>query len=62
MILFGQDFFWTQATPLAEFEPTEEATRAGGRRRGRGYLETGDPDRGPAQGRVGQDGAELAEL
>jgi hypothetical protein len=25
--LFGQDFFWTTAKPLAEFEPTEEATR-----------------------------------
>lgn len=24
--LFGQDFFWTMAKPLAEFEPSEEAT------------------------------------
>jgi hypothetical protein len=27
VILIGQDFFWTMATPLAEFEPTDEATR-----------------------------------
>jgi hypothetical protein len=26
--LFGEDFFWTKATPLAEFEPTADAARA----------------------------------
>lgn len=25
--LWGQDFFWTQANPLAEFDPTEEAVQ-----------------------------------
>jgi hypothetical protein len=27
VMLFGQDFFWTQAAPLAQFEPTEAAAR-----------------------------------
>lgn len=27
VMLFGQDFFWTQAAPLAEFEPTDDAAR-----------------------------------
>src|SRR5262249_43217911 len=38
--LFGEDFFWTLAKPLAEFEPTEEATRLAAAAWGR-YLQTG---------------------
>lgn len=38
--LWGQDFFWTLAKPLAEFEPTEEGVRLAVEAWNR-YLETG---------------------
>jgi hypothetical protein len=43
--LSGEDFFWTMAKPLAEFEPTEEATRRAAAAWAR-YLETGTLTRG----------------
>src|SRR5262249_45050936 len=46
--LFGQDFFWTMARPLAEFEPTEEAARLAANAWTR-YLETGTLSQGQRQ-------------
>src|SRR4029453_17352358 len=46
--LWGQDFFWTQAKPLAEFEPSEEALRLASEHWQRS-LETGT--QAPAQSR-----------
>ena len=40
VMLTGQDFFWTIAKPLAEFEATEEAARLAAKAWTR-YLETG---------------------
>jgi hypothetical protein len=40
VILSGQDFFWTMAAPLAEFEPTEESARSAAAAWVR-YLESG---------------------
>jgi hypothetical protein len=38
--LFGQDFFWTMAKPLAEFEPSEETAKLAAKAWTR-FLETG---------------------
>lgn len=43
--LWGQDFFWSMAKPLAEFEPTDEAVRSAIESWNR-YLQTGDLTRG----------------
>jgi hypothetical protein len=40
VMLFGEDFFWTQAKPLAAFEPTAVSARAAAKAWTR-YLETG---------------------
>jgi hypothetical protein len=59
--LFGPDFFWTQAAPLAEFEPTEAATRRAGRDWTR-FLETGALTPGQVAARSAKSAAELSEL
>jgi hypothetical protein len=59
--LTGQDFFWTMARPLAEFEATEEAARLAAKAWTR-YLETGAL--APAQLKAGsaRTAAEFGEL
>lgn len=59
--LFGQDFFWTQAKPLAEFEPTKEATRLAAEAWGR-YLETGTLTQGQLKAESAKTTAALVEL
>src|SRR5204863_264179 len=58
--LFGQDFFWTTAKPLAEFEPAEESARlaAGAWVR---YLETGALTESQLKAGSAKTAAELAE-
>ncbi len=58
--LSGQDFFWTAAKPLAEFEPTEEASRLSAE----GwihYLETGKLTPGQLEASSARTAAELVE-
>jgi hypothetical protein len=57
---FGEDFFWTLAKPLAEFEPTEEATRVAATAWAR-YLETGTLTRGQIEAGSARTAAEFAE-
>jgi hypothetical protein len=57
--LFGQDFFWTQAAPLAEFEPTAEAERLAAAAWSR-YLETGTLTAGQLDAASAKTAAELA--
>src|SRR5262249_19200147 len=61
VLLTGQDFFWTIAKPLAEFEATEEAARLAAKAWTR-YLETGALT--PAQLKAGsaKTATELGEL
>ena len=61
VVLTGQDFFWTLAKPLAEFEAAEEATRLAAKAWTR-YLETGAL--APAQLKAGyaKTATELGEL
>jgi len=61
VILFGQDFFWTMAKPLAEFEATEEATRLAARAWTR-YLETGTLTPGQLKAGSAKTATELVEL
>jgi hypothetical protein len=57
--LFGEDFFWTQATPLAEFEPTEESVKLAAKAWA-GYLETGKLTAGQLKAASATTAAELA--
>ena len=56
--LSGQDFFWTIAKPLAEFEPTEEAIRLAAEAWNR-YLETGKHTQGQLKAASARTAAEL---
>jgi hypothetical protein len=59
--LSGQDFFWTLAKPLAEFEPTEAATPLAAEAWTR-YLETGTLSQGQLKAGAAKSAAELVEL
>jgi hypothetical protein len=58
--LWGQDFFWSMAKPLAKFEPTDEAVRLAVEAWNR-YLETGTLTRGQLKAAYAATAAELAE-
>src|SRR5262249_11453135 len=58
--LWGQDFFWSTAKPLAEFEPTDEAVRLAVEGWNR-YLETGTLTPGQLKSAFAKTGAALAE-
>jgi hypothetical protein len=58
--LFGQDFFWTMATPLVEFEPTEESARSAAAAWAR-FLESGTLTPGQLQAGSAKSATELAE-
>ena len=58
--LSGEDFFWTQAAPLSEFEVGEELSRKAAAAWGR-YLETGALTPGQVKARSAATAAELAE-
>ena len=58
--LCGQDFFWTVAKPLAEFEPQEEAIRLA-TEAWRHYLETGALTQGQLKALSAKTAAELVE-
>jgi hypothetical protein len=60
VILSGQDFFWTMATPLAEFEPTEEAARLAAAAWAR-YLESGTLTPAQREAASAKTATELAE-
>ena len=56
----GQDFFWTVAKPLAEFEPTDEAIRLATAAWNH-YLETGTLTQGQLNGGSAKTAARLVE-
>jgi Transglutaminase-like superfamily len=58
--LCGQDFFWTMAKPLAEFETTEEASRLAAAAWTR-YLETGTLTQGQLKATSAKTATELVE-
>lgn len=58
--LWGQDFFWTMAKPLAEFEPPDEAVRLAVEGWNR-YLETGTFTRGQLKAASAKSAAALVE-
>jgi hypothetical protein len=58
--LFGQDFFWTLAKPLAEFEPTAEAAHRAAQAWGR-YLETGTLSKAQLKAAAAKTDAELVK-
>jgi hypothetical protein len=58
--LWGQDFFWSMAKPLAEFEPTDEAVRLAVEGWNR-YLETGTLTQGQLKAASAKTGAALSE-
>jgi hypothetical protein len=58
--LSGQDFFWTIAKPLAEFETTEEASRRAAAAWGR-YLATGTLSKGQIKAGSARTAAEIVE-
>lgn len=58
--LFGTDFFWTQAAPLAEFEASEEVAKAAAKAWA-GYLETGKLSAGQLKAASAKTAAELTE-
>ncbi len=60
VMLSGEDFFWTQAAPLAEFEVSEELAGKAAAAWGR-YLETGVLTPGQVKARSAATAAELAE-
>jgi len=60
VMLFGQDFFWTQAAPLAEFEPTAEAARKAADAWAV-YLKTGKLNPAQLKAAAARTAAELAE-
>ena len=57
--LFGADFFWTQATPLAEFDPPAEVARSA-QAAWEGYLKTGKLTAGQFKAAAAKTAAELA--
>jgi len=58
--LWGQDFFWTQAKPLAEFEPTEQAIQAAIEAWNR-TLESGMVSAGQIKASAAKDSSQLIE-
>jgi Transglutaminase-like superfamily len=58
--LFGEDFFWTLAKPLVEFEPAEESARRAAQAWAR-YLQTGTLTQGQLKAATARTAAELAE-
>jgi hypothetical protein len=58
--LWGQDFFWSLAKPLAEFEPTDEAVRLAVEGWNR-YLETGTLTAGQLKAASAKTSAALAQ-
>jgi Transglutaminase-like superfamily len=60
VILFGQDFFWTMATPLAEFAPNEQSTHRAAAAWVR-YLESGTLTPGQLKAGSAMSAKELAE-
>lgn len=58
--LFGQDFFWTQATPLAEFEVKAEAAKLGAAA-WEAYLKAGKLTAGQLKAASAKTAGELAE-
>lgn len=58
--LLGADFFWTVGTPLADFEPTQEAARAAARGWTR-FLHEGTLTPGQVEAGSARSAAELAE-
>lgn len=61
VILTGQEFFWTMAKPLAEFEVTEEAARRAAKAWTR-YLETGTLVPGQLKAGSAKTAAELGDF
>jgi hypothetical protein len=61
VILFGQDMFWTMAKPLAEFPPSDEATRLATEAWTR-YLKTGLLTQGQFKAGAAKTATELVEL
>jgi hypothetical protein len=59
--LLGQDFFWTIAKPLAEFEASEEATRMAAEAWVR-YLHKGVLSEGQSKTKSAMTNAELLQL
>ncbi len=59
--LFGQDMFWTEAKPLAEFAPTDEINRLAAEAWNR-YLETGTLTEGQRKSGAAMTAKELVEL
>jgi hypothetical protein len=59
--LFGQDMFWTEAKPLAEFASTDEINRLAAEAWNR-YLETGTLTEGQRQSGGAKTAEELVEL
>jgi Transglutaminase-like superfamily len=59
--LFGPDFFWTLAKPLAEFEPAEDAVRRAAKEWTH-YLEAGTLSSGQLRAASVKTAAELVEL
>jgi hypothetical protein len=59
--LFGQDFFWTIAKPLAEFEPTEGSTRLAAVAWTR-YLESGALPQGQIKSGSAKTATEFVDL
>lgn len=61
VMLFGQDMFWTVGKPLAEFEPTETATRLASEAWTR-YLQTGALTQGQRKAAAAGSDADLVRL
>ena len=59
--LFGDDMFWTEAKPLADFAPTDEITRLAAQAWTR-YLERGTLTEGQGKSGGAKTASELAEL
>ena len=59
--LFGEDMFWTEAKPLAEFAPTDEINRLAAEAWNR-YLETGTLTEGQRKSAGAKTAKELVEL
>ena len=61
VMLIGQDFFWTLARPLAEFEVGEEAGRLAAEAWKR-FLEMGKLTQGQTEAGTARSSAKLVEL
>ena len=59
--LWGQDFFWTIAKPLAEFQPDDNAIPLARGERNR-YMREGTPRPGQIRTRAATNARELSEV